>query len=354
MGENQPQILPQLPQTVPQPAQPAPVQPVQQPQPTFQQPVQAPVGPQPQAINAQVLQQQRTGFQSTTDPYSTANLTGTIVKSPVQTEGTQLFDQFMNSPELIKARQDRIALENAQRAKMGEIDPMATITGEAAMKQDQINALRGYEEALQQQAGQRYSIAQGERAQLQDLMLKTGGKAGIKAGDSFESASKKAGEYMQEQATKQQYSDMYTKIFGAPPESEMSSKKIQSALSKEAKKNRAVQEQLQRIEMMNKTRIASGGGAKSQKIDYGREFSQVITSPDVRIGSDGYVNTVDFLSKARSFIAEGGTWQDILKSGANYYLNPDDATVPRFLKTVKDSKSTDKFQQYATQNPNSV
>jgi hypothetical protein len=242
-------------------------------------------------------------------------------------------DQFMQDPELVKARNEMTQYDQALVNARGTLDPNAIITGEAAIIQNRRDVAEANMRALEQRQMQRFGIAQQEQDQLKQLILQTGGKAGIKLTDSFADASEKAGKYQE----KKQLADIYTQTFGMPPKKGMKSKDIEKQLKKAAESSARTAAELQSLELMKKRvdlqKAISGGG---EKIDYGRAFGGILTgSQGIRWGDDGFVNTQDFMDVARDFIAEGGTWQDIIKSGANNFVDPNDPTAPQFLKTAK-------------------
>jgi hypothetical protein len=79
----------------------------------------------------------------------------------------------------------------------------------AALSENQM-ATQAYLDTLTQDATAKYNIAETQRAQVQELIRQTGGKAGISYADNYESAVKKADTYIKKQekeAKKEAYKD---------------------------------------------------------------------------------------------------------------------------------------------------
>lgn len=268
-GAVQPGALPgttplpqQTPQTVAPLTQPA-ISAVPQTQPQAQptaQPTQIAreqyVAPLP-SISGGGLPTVSTGFKATGDAYSPENIqqaaTEPVAKPDLSKTGTDLYDQFMNDPELVAARQKVEGLQAAQRARFGELDPYySVLTGEAAMMQDEINAAQALVNATEQRQAQRYQIAQQQQDQINNLILQTGGNAGIKPTDDFATAVEKTGKYMETKAEKDMMTQMYTQVFGYPPSSKMSTKKMQKELEKAGVERAAFDKQMQKLEIAKK------------------------------------------------------------------------------------------------------
>lgn len=160
--------------------------------------------------------------------YSAPNITQAAtapVKAPNLADPYGLYDQFMNSSDIQAARaqvaqgQGQInsvnqalrstttALENQNMGAMGTTGASVNLIGNqvgrartltanelAALGETQ-NANLANLSSLQADAQNRYGIAQQERAQIQDLIRSTSGKAGITYTDSYESALQKSAKY---------------------------------------------------------------------------------------------------------------------------------------------------------------
>lgn len=160
--------------------------------------------------------------------YSAPNITQAVtapVTPPNLSDPYGLYTSFMSTPEILAAQQ---AVAQGQSAINASQQALRTTTG--ALEGQNINALGGTGASvnligrqvgrardltanelaglgetqnaaianlatLKETAGQKYQIAQNERAQIQDLIRQTSGKAGISFTDSYETALQKTATY---------------------------------------------------------------------------------------------------------------------------------------------------------------
>jgi hypothetical protein len=242
--------------------------------------------------------------------YSADNINQAVTQ-PVTAPNLQdpygLYDQFMNSADIQAAkarvaegqglinksnqalRTTTTALENQNENAMGgtgasvnligrQVGRARTLTANelAALGENQ-NANISYLSSLKDDAVNRYAIAQNERAQIQDLIRQTGGKAKISYTDSYETALQKADKYITEKA-KEEAKDAYKKELKAQllalgkntkglstKELEKKLKKYNKEALKEAK-SRSDQEWNMKVAQFNKSMSSGGGGGGSTKI----------------------------------------------------------------------------------------
>lgn len=178
--------------------------------------------PIPTAINTPTV-----AVPTVSDVYSTANIAQTAtapVQAPVSA-GQELYDQFLNTPDIQAARanvsaiqqqinqanQDlrnqKTALEYQNEGAMGTTGASANLIGRQIGRAsdlasntlaglgENLQAQQAYLESLTSEASNRYNIAQRERNQIQDLIRQTSGKANILYTDSYETALQKAAKY---------------------------------------------------------------------------------------------------------------------------------------------------------------
>lgn len=175
--------------------------------------------------------------------YSADNVAQTLTNPAAKPDlsdpfGTYSF--YMNSPEIQAAKAQAQSVmeainasrqglrttttalqnqnENAQGGTGASINLIGRQVGRAreltsnelsALSENQM-AAQSYLDTLTQDATAKYNIAESQRAQVQDLIRQTGGKAGISYADNYESAVKKADTYIKKQekeAKKEAYKD---------------------------------------------------------------------------------------------------------------------------------------------------
>jgi uncharacterized protein YukE len=232
------------------------------------------VSPTVQAPTAQTVYSADNIAQAVTSP----------VKAPNLNDPYGLYDQFMASPEIQTAQssvtQTQQAINQAQQALRGttraledqntgamgttgasvnligrQVGRARQLTGdELAGLGENLAAQTAYLSTLRGDAENRYNIAQQERAQLQDLIRTTSGKAGISYSDSFEDALKKASKYEEEQekqAKKDAYKDglkEQLQAFGSSTKG-LSTKELEKKLKKKLKQAGASKAEMDDLEI---------------------------------------------------------------------------------------------------------
>lgn len=141
------------------------------------------------------------------------------------------------------------ALEN-QPLRMGVItgEQAATARSASTTRESiarELAAKTSFLDSARQEANTRLQLKQEEIAPVRELILKTGGKAGITVYDNLETASQKAYDFQvkeSEKAKKEEekasLKDLYIKTFGAPPKKGASAKDIRKKLEKQAKEDK--------------------------------------------------------------------------------------------------------------------
>jgi len=151
------------------------------------------------------------------------------------------------------------ALEN-QPLRMGVITGeqaatarSASTTREAIARE--LAAKTSFLDSARTEANTKLSLKQEELAPIRDMIMKTGGNAGITLYDSLDTAAKKAASYQKkldkEQAKvdeKDYYKKLYVSVFGAPPKKGASTKDIQKKLAAQAKTDKATKQKMDDIE----------------------------------------------------------------------------------------------------------
>lgn len=211
--------------------------------------------------------------------YSDANIkqaTTSPVAKPDLSDPYGLYEYYMNSPEIQAAtksvqdiqnqmyassqalRTTTRALEGQNEAAMGSTGASINLIGKQVgrarqLTADELSALSenkmaavSYLDTLTNKATNLYSIAQNERAQLQELIAQTGGEAGISYSDSYETALKKATEYTEKKAEKDAIKQLYLSTFGSSGKG-MSTKEMEKKLKKEAKSTKEYEKQVKEL-----------------------------------------------------------------------------------------------------------
>lgn len=230
--------------------------------------------------------------------YSSPNITQAVtapVAKPNLADPYALQDYYMNSPEMqaakasVQAGQQQInqvnqglrttttALENQNIGAMGSTGASVNLIGgqtararslagnELSALGETQNANLAYLNTLQTDAQNRYTIAQQERSQLQDLIRTTGGKAGISYTDSYESALSKASDYTKkiaEEEKKQAYKDNLksTALQLGIKTKGKSTGDIEKALKKYYKSEKEYKKAIQNLELQSKQKSLAGTG----------------------------------------------------------------------------------------------
>lgn len=239
--------------------------------------------------------------------YSADNITQAVtqpVTAPNLKDPYGLYDQFMNSTDIQAAkakvaegqglinksnqalRTTTTALENQNENAMGgtgasvnligrQVGRARTLTANelSALGENQ-NANIALLDSLISDASNRYSIAQNERAQIQDLIRQTKGEAGINFTDSYEAALKKSADYekkLEKQEYKKELKAKLTEL--GKSTSGLSVKELEKKLKKynkkalEETKSRSDQEWNMKVDKFNKD-MKSGSGSTKTKTSY--------------------------------------------------------------------------------------
>lgn len=247
------------------------------------------------------------------DVYSAGNLQQAVtqpVTRPDLSDPFGLYDQYMKAPEITQAQKQvaetqaainasQQALRGTTRALQGQNQGAMGTTGasvnligrqvgrarqltadELAGLGENLQAQTSYLNTLQTDAQNRYQIAQQERAQLQDLIRETNGKANISYGDSYEEALKKASKYAEEvaeEAKKDAYKDELKKTLRDLGKSTkgLSTNELERKLKKYNKKALEEAEKMSDLEYRTKLKALNkpyykpdSGGSTNLKTSY--------------------------------------------------------------------------------------
>jgi hypothetical protein len=244
-----------------------------------------------------------TGFNPVITPqqvYSADNIASASTPVAIDyTDPYKLRDYFLNTPDLVASRnavaeanKNLIAVKQTGRAQQQAIqeNPMAmnvirgtqAVAGQQSSLREQAAAesLLGAQsvyDTFANEANARYNIAQGERAKLQDLILQTGGKAGISYTDDFNTALAKATSYTEkktkeaeEKAKKEAESQYKKKLQATAMElgigtktkkgGTMSVKDLEKAISASKKADKGMQDELNRLKLQAERKSLAGSG----------------------------------------------------------------------------------------------
>jgi len=260
--------------------------------------------------------------------YSAANIAQTVtapVKKPDLSDPFGVRDYYMNSPEIQAARaeaqrvQEAInasrqglrttttALENQNDQAMGGTGASINLIGRqvgrareltsnelAALSENQL-ATQSYLDTLLQEGQSKYAIAEQQRAQIQDLIRETGGKAGISYADSYESAIKKATKY-QEQVKKEEEKKAYKDSLKAQLQAlgkntkGLSTNELEKKLKKYNKKAlaeaKAKEEAEWNMKVQSHNKSMSSGSDKKTEIDFSNKGISTLIEQGANMGDD--------------------------------------------------------------------
>lgn len=230
--------------------------------------------------------------------YSAANVSQTItnpVAKPNLSDPFGTYSFYMNSPEIQAARAESqrvaeainasrqglrtttTALQNQNEQAMGGTGASINLIGRqvgrareltsnelAALSENQL-ATQAYLDTLTQDATAKYQIAEQQRAQVQDLIRQTGGKAGISYADTYESAVAKADSYIKKQekeAKKEAYKDSLkqTALQLGIKTAGKNTKELEKSLKKYYKSEREYSDKIKQIELQAKQKSLAGTG----------------------------------------------------------------------------------------------
>ena len=303
------------------------------------QPVAAPVYATPSVVSVPAPQPSQV--------YSAANIAQAATSPVARPDLSDPFgvrDFYMNSPEIQAARaeaqriQEAInasrqglrttttALQNQNEQAMGGTGASINLIGRqvgrareltsnelAALSENQL-AAQSYLDTLLQEGQAKYAIAEQQRAQIQELIAQTGGKAGISYADTFETAIKKATKYQEEQAKeaeKKAYKDSLKAQLQALGKNTrgLSTKELEKKLRKAIKSKQAYEEEIKQLELAAKRKALSGGsGTAGERLgSIGATAQAALLSSR---GSDGKVDPGVYTSQRASYMRAGGTSSD--------------------------------------------
>lgn len=233
--------------------------------------------------------------------YSPANVAQTLTSPVAKPDLSDPFatrDFYMNSPEIKAAkaqaqsvmeainasrqglRTTTTALQNQNEQAQGGTGASINLIGRqvgkareltsnelSALSENQM-AAQSYLDTLTQDANANYAIAESQRAQVQDLIRQTGGKAKITYADTYESAVKKADSYMKKQekeAKESAYKDSLkqTALQLGIKTTGKNTKELEKSLKKYYKSDREYNEKVKALELQAKQKALSGGGSGS-------------------------------------------------------------------------------------------
>lgn len=276
--------------------------------------------------------------------YSAPNITSAIT-SPTQAPNLSdpygLYDQYMNSPEIQAAQQavaqgqqqinavnqglrtTTTALQNQNEQALGGTGASVNLIGRQVgrareLTANELAALGETQAAnvanlatLRETAGQRYQIAQQERAQLQDLIRSTGGNAGISFSDSYETALAKASKYEKEQekeAKKTAYKDsLKEQLRALGLKTSGSTKELEKRLKKEIKSQKDYEKQIKELDLKAKQK-STGSSAKPNEL-------KATADAFTRFGGD-WQKTADYLANQGYDVSSGSNIDNELRRRA--------------------------------------
>lgn len=279
--------------------------------------------------------------------YSADNVAQTLTNPAAKPDlsdpfGTYSF--YMNSPEIqaAKAESQRVAeainasrqglrttttaLQNQNEQAQGGTGASINLIGRqvgkareltsnelAALSENQM-ATQAYLDTLTQDASAKYNIAEQQRAQVQDLIRQTGGKAGISYADTYESAVAKADSYIKKQekdAKKEAYKDSLKQQLLALGKNTkgLSTKELEKKLKKynknalaEAKKQ-ADAEWSMKVAQFNKSMSSSAGS--------NNELSAV--SSALKLNNNDWEATANYLADKGYDVSSGSVIDNELR-----------------------------------------
>jgi hypothetical protein len=240
--------------------------------------------------------------------YSAPNIQQAVtnpVAKPNLSDPFGLYDHYMKSPEIQSATQNvqsiqqminksnqalrttTSALEGQNDRAMGGTGASINLIGkqvgrardltsrELSGLSENMLAAQSVLDSLRTDASNKYNIANQQRAQIQDLIAQTGGKAGISYADTYEQAIQKASKYTEKKAKeeaekaksdayKQSLKDMYLQLSGKPAKA-MSTKELEKKVKGLSKSAQAEAKKMADLEYKTKlaqyNKLVSGEGA---------------------------------------------------------------------------------------------
>lgn len=219
-------------------------------------------------------------FRVSGSPYSSANISSAVTAPatrPDYNDSLSMRDAYFAELGVPQAQKDVQALteqlnafDKSTQETLNAIENqplrMGVITGEqAAVNRNtavtresiarELAAKTSFLDSARTEANTRLSLKQQDLAPLRQLILETGGKAGITLYDNLETAAKKAFDFKvkeaekeKKEAEKKDIRDLYIKTFGAPPKKGASTKDMRKKLEKQAKKDRDTKDSMDSLD----------------------------------------------------------------------------------------------------------
>lgn len=291
--------------------------------------------PVPQVPTAAVTPAPTPGTVNASQVYSPNNVMAAAASpapTPDFTDPFKLYDSFYNSPELLGTRNEINTIQNEilglnqtlrsslSGFKQSPLSMNAVRGAQAAATETAALPLEALSENLTaktafyntqiQDATNRYQIAKEQRSNIEDLIKQTGGNAKIAYTDSYETAIKKAQKYIdtknEEEEKKQRktkMADMYFELTGKTADKKWSSKELEKKLSKAGASKKAIENELQQLQLQ-KARLdlsTAKAGTTTQKT--GQLVSEAQTALLSSRGTDGKVDP-NVYAKYRAAYAE--------------------------------------------------
>lgn len=306
------------------------------------------------------------------DVYSPSNILQTstaAISKPDYTDPFNMYQQFLNSPEIQKTKAELEAINN-QTMELNQ----GLRTSLAGFRQSPLsmNAIRGASQAasdtaalplqaLSEQAGAKtaflntqiqtggdlYGIAREERAKIDELIAATGGNAKISYNDSYEKALKKADKYRvkvakeekkvaEKDALKSMALQLGINTKGA------SAKTLRAKISKIAKNDRQVKEAMAALDLKLKQKQVAGYGSSG-----GSGAAGVIAGAAANLtrGQGGYVDGNKYQAEKDKAVATGKVTPAQFDAQYGYLLSANDQTKFGVSVDLKNSPSLSAAQK---------
>lgn len=244
-----------------------------------------------QALTSQFLHQNAGGA---TQAYSAPNIASTTtapVTKPNLSDPFGLYAQYMSTPDIVAAQQ---GAKTAQQALLGATQASRdeqTAIGQRLQSATRIRGAQAYAQqlasnkiaalneaytlaasnvdALTKAAQSQYQIALGERENIQNLIAKTGGKAGISYADTYESALQKATDYqtnLEEEKNKQAYKDSLKQTaLQLGIKTKGSTGDLEKRLKKYYKSEKEYEKEIKALEKKAKQKALAGTGSSKNE-----------------------------------------------------------------------------------------
>lgn len=279
--------------------------------------------------------------------YSPANVAQTLTSPVAKPDLSDPFatrNFYMNSPEIQAAkaqaqsvmeainasrqglRTTTTALQNQNEQAQGGTGASINLIGRqvgkareltsnelSALSENQM-AAQSYLDTLTQDANANYAIAEQQRAQVQDLIRQTGGKAGISYADNYESAIQKATKY-QEKVAKKEKEDAYkesltqTALQLGIKTKGLSKGEIEKKLKNYYKSEREYNEKVKQIELQAKQKSLSGSGSTAP----GASAELNAVSSALKLNNNDWGATANYLADKGYDVSSGSVIDNELR-----------------------------------------